>query len=457
MDPNELRKQAADLILQARTFQAELDADDCDLNDDQRSKREQKIDELTEQATDLKKQAADIEKREQAAADRRRRLRELTEEGEKPRRQTAPGDINQAGIEVDEPGWKKDPNRGFASPREFFNKVTQAANKPSIVQDDDRLKYLSAVGSDEHTAGSDPYGGFFVPEGMSPDLLTTSAEANPLLERVQRIPMDATSIKINARVDKDHSTSVSGGLTVSRRSEAGGFTSSRMQTEQIELTANTLAGLSYATEELLQDSPRSVAALLEAGFREEFATRNVLDLLSGSGTGEPQGVLNAAATIAQAKEGSQTADTIVANNILKMRQRQWRYGNSIWLTNHDTYLQLIDLQVESDNNAGAYWLFRPGNGVDVPDTLLGRPVFFSEYAETLGDKGDIYNLNMSQYLYGIYQPLETAESIHVRFLNHERAFKFTMRDAGAPWWKSTLTPKKGANTLSPFVTLAARA
>jgi hypothetical protein len=46
--------------------------------------------------------------------------------------------------------------------------------------------------------------------------------------------------------------------------------------------------------------------------------------------------------------------------------------------------------------------------------------------------------------------------MHVRFVNHERAFKFWTRNAGAPWWRSALTPHKGSATLSPFVTLAER-
>lgn len=91
-----------------------------------------------------------------------------------------------------------------------------------------------------------------------------------------------------------------------------------------------------------------------------------------------------------------------------------------------------------------------------PDMLLGRPIYYSEFASKLGDVGDIILGNWSQFLEGIYQPLQSAESVHVRFLNHERTFKFWLRNAGAPWWRSALTPAKSSDTLSPFVTLAAR-
>ena len=62
----------------------------------------------------------------------------------------------------------------------------------------------------------------------------------------------------------------------------------------------------------------------------------------------------------------------------------------------------------------------------------------------------------SQYLEGYRQDMQMAESIHVRFLNHENTFKFWVRNDGAPWWRSALTPHKSSDTLSPFVTLAAR-
>jgi hypothetical protein len=75
--------------------------------------------------------------------------------------------------------------------------------------------------------------------------------------------------------------------------------------------------------------------------------------------------------------------------------------------------------------------------------------------QTLGTAGDLMLVNWSQYLEGTYQPLQSAESIHVRFVNNERAFRFTMRNDGAPWWRSALTPKHSSNTLSPYVRLAA--
>ena len=147
-----------------------------------------------------------------------------------------------------------------------------------------------------------------------------------------------------------------------------------------------------------------------------------------------------------------TGGSIKGADILTARRRCWRYSEAIWLANHDTYEDLAKAHITGTN--GDVFLFNPARGEDVPDMLLGRPVFFTEFAETKGTKVDLLLGAWSQYLEGTYQTTERAESIHVRFLEHERVFKFWLRNAGAPWWNAALTPKKGAATLSPFVTIA---
>ena len=45
----------------------------------------------------------------------------------------------------------------------------------------------------------------------------------------------------------------------------------------------------------------------------------------------------------------------------------------------------------------------------------------------------------------------------MRFLNHERTFKFWLENDGQSWWRSPLTPKESSETLSPIVVLQERA
>ena len=85
------------------------------------------------------------------------------------------------------------------------------------------------------------------------------------------------------------------------------------------IKADSLYGLAYATEELLADSPQSFVAMLEQGFNDQFNWHLIGERIEGTGVGEYLGVRNCGAYQAIAKETGQAADTIVFNNVAKMR------------------------------------------------------------------------------------------------------------------------------------------
>lgn len=382
------------------------------------------------------------------------------EELEEYRRTTMP--VRETGFEDSYPGkikvknsFEDDPKKGFKSPREFLASVITNADRPAAEARDERLRFLATAGSDEQGGYSDPYGGFLVPVGFAPNLMQMSVEDDPIGAATTKVPMTSPRIELLARVDKNHKTSVSGGLTVCRRAETQTQAASRMEMEKIALNAYSLFGLAYATEEILTDSPVSFAALLEAGFRDQFASHLIDERLNGTGVGEFEGIMKSPALVSIAKETGQDADSIVYENLIKMRAQCWKYSNAIWIANHDALPQLMSLVMPIGTGGVPLWQVNATG--DKPDTILGRPVVLTEYCKTVGDKGDIMLVNFSEYLEGTYEALQSAESIHVRFVNHERTFKFWLRNGGRCWWRSALTPKNSAKTLSPFVTLDARA
>jgi len=346
--------------------------------------------------------------------------------------------------------FEQDPKKGFKTPREFLGCVIDAGRGRTL---DKRLAFLAA-GSDEARGNSDPAGGFLVPEGFSPELLKIDPEDDPMGGMTTNIPMANPIVKIPARVDTTHTTSVTGGLVVTRRPETIAGSSSQMTLSQVALEAHSLFGLGYASEEILTDSPISFAALLEAGFSEQFTSHLVNERFFGTGIGEFLGINNSPCLVSVAKETGQSAATILYENVVKMRSRVWGYGNAIWHANHDTLPQLMLMNMAVGTGGVPVW--QPSAREGEPDMLLGRPLKFTEYTKTLGTKGDLVCANWSQYLEGTYQPLDSEESIHVRFVNHERTFKFWLRNAGSPWWKAALTPKNSTATLSPFVVLDTR-
>lgn len=351
------------------------------------------------------------------------------------------GPVQPAEVKVLGEAWERgeDPKCGFKEPKDMLKAVIDAGSGRST---DPRLKMLAA-GSDEGMVASDPYGGFSVPSGFLANLLTRDSELDFIQPLTTKIPMETPQVKIPARVDSNHSSSVSGGLTVSRRAETAAATASRMQLEQITLNAHSLFGFSYATEELLADSAVSWIATLQAGFGEEFANKKIDERLNGTGAGEFQGVKTSAAEITVARG---TDSTFVLLDAANMISRCYRSQNAVWMINPTVIPQLITMTEAGTGSA----LVQTGSGGQF--TLLGRPVHITEHLPALNTEGDVMLVNWSEYLEGELEAMQFASSVHVRFVEHERAMKFYQRNDGKCWWTAPLTPANGS-TISPIVTL----
>ncbi len=345
---------------------------------------------------------------------------------------------------------KEDPKCGFKKQSDFYLSVMESFKANKVM--DNRLNFLAAAGGDEHSTFADPYGGFFVPEAFSTNYLSRAPETDFTLGRTTNVPMSNPTVKIPARVDNDHSSSVSGGMVATRNAEGDTSAAVRSQWSQVTLQAHGLYIFSYATNELLSDSPVSFATIIAECAGQEFGNKLLREKISGTGVGEFLGVRNSDAKIAVTAETGQTADTIVWQNIIKMRARVYGYSNAIWMANHQCITQLA--QLTQDVGTGGVALYMPSAREDMPDSLLGRPLFYSEVLPSLGDAGTIMCVDWSQYLEGTYQGMQSAVSTAVRFLQNESCFRFHSRNCGLPWWATYLTPQNG-DTLSPIVELGA--
>jgi len=181
-------------------------------------------------------------------------------------------------------------------------------------------------------------------------------------------------------------------------------------------------------------------------------------LWSGSGAGKPKGFYAASGLLVSvAKETSQTADTIVAQNISKMRARMAArsYRRAIWCVNNDALPQLDNLLFATSATNSV--IYKPEGGRFGYGTLLGRDVMVTDFNETVGDKGDIVLVD-----WGMYRTItkaggiETATSMHFWFDRGLTAFRTLFRIDGQPAIQAPVTPNKGSNSLSPIVTLDAR-
>lgn len=343
----------------------------------------------------------------------------------------------------------------FSSFAEQLFAIREAGTQGGIV--DPRLKTGAVAGASEKVASD---GGFLIQTDFSSELLRRAYSIGDISSRVRRVPISANSngLKINAVKETSRANgSRWGGVQMFWEGEGDSPSATKPKFRQMELKLNKLIGLMYATDELLQDATALSSVAMEA-FSEELNFMVESAILEGTGAGMPKGLWSSAAEIAVAKEAGQAADTIVYENIIKMWARCWGRSrkNSVWLVNQDIEPALFTMSLNV--GTGGVPVYQPANGAaDAPfSTLMGRPVIPVEHASTLGDLHDISLVDLSQYLMIDKGAPEQAASIHVRFIYDETAFRITYRVDGQPIWESALTPKKGSNTLSPFVTLAAR-
>lgn len=314
----------------------------------------------------------------------------------------------------------------------------------------------AAQGAGE-TIGAD--GGLFVQTDVASELIRNIFDTGQLLRRLRRIPVGPNSNGTALRAVDETSRATGsrwGGVQAYWVDEGTAPTASKPRFRKLELKLNKAAALGYATDELLQDGVAMGSIMFQA-FQEELTFLVEDAIINGTGAGQPLGILNADAEVSVAKETGQAAATIVKENIDKMYSRMWARsrGNSVWLINQDTEPQLEQLSAVVGTGGVPVYL-PPGGIADTPNARLkGRPVVPVEYCATLGTVGDILLVDLNQYLF-IAKLLQTASSMHVAFTTDEQAFRVTWRVDGKPAWISALTPFKGSNTQSPFISLATR-
>ena len=325
---------------------------------------------------------------------------------------------------------------------------------------DRRLIWGAPTGAGEAVPSD---GGFLVQQDFAVDLLKRMNEMGDVISRVRSIPISPTSnglkmpaIDESSRVDGSRW----GGVLAYWANEADTVTAKKPKFREIDMRLHKLFGLGYTTDELLADTT-ALESILTQAFTEELTFKTENAIINGTGAGQPLGVMNSGAVVTIAKESGQSADTVVAANIVNMFARLPRRSarNAVWLINQDIWPQLW--QMTLGTGAAVVLLYAPpgvsGPNINAPfGTLLGRPVLPVEYCATLGDLGDILLTDLSQYLMIDKGGVTQASSMHVRFINDEMTFRFIYRVDGQPAWKTAVTPFKGSNSLSPFITLAAR-
>ena len=429
-DRDERRKEVADILSAAET-------DKRNLSDEERERADTLNSELEQiQATlKLEKQRLEWDRTEALAIDR------------------APDPTNG----VTPPNTAPDPLKDEAAFYHGFGQLLQAAAeyaKTGSISED--LAAATGLGT---AVPSD--GGFLVRKDYSTVLLQRAIEAAQVAQRCFRVNIGADADGIEwPMVDETSRATGSrwGGVRVYRRSEGDTVTASKPKLDRFDLRLEDLMGIAYTTDRAMADA-QSLGQIITRSFTSEMAFTLDDEIINGTGAGQCLGLLNSDALVTQAKESGQVATTVLAENIINMRARLRARSRAgmVWFINQDIEPQLMTMGITVGSGGIAVWMPAGGLSASPFDRLFNRDVVPIEQCSTLGTKGDIIAADLGEYVLIDKGGIQTAESMHVRFLFGENTFRFTYRVNGAPIWKKALTPFKGTNTQSPFVTLATRA
>lgn len=301
--------------------------------------------------------------------------------------------------------------------------------------------------------GSGAAGGFLVPEEYSANLLQVAVMQNQIYGRVQHIPVARESGSYPA-LDQYFTPTAGSGQTAFAGGVKGSFTApgaTFAETEpsfsRLQWRLNKVGGLTEVENELIEDSPFAIEALLRGLFAVAIAARNERNILRGSGVGEPLGILNAPAAIGI---GDTTTGDFKWDDVAAMYSRFKSVGGQpAWVIHPSVWPKIMKMANGTDNVWQANIQAGPTN------VLNGYPILVSEHMPQIGNTGSVLLADFSGYLMFEKAGLSIAYSDQVGFTRDVGTWRFRQRNDGKPWLldEVILSDPQGSYSVSPFLYL----
>lgn len=306
---------------------------------------------------------------------------------------------------------------------------------------------------------SGPSGGYGVPPEYATEVYKLAIEDTILASKARKRPMASNQLiypKLNQTSGSTQGTYTGylGGVVAAWQPEDVTANNTRVDLKQGVLKAGELRGYTVLSNELLADNVIGLEALLRELFVEAIGYYTDLATLVGDGADKPIGVLNAPASIVQARSSSNTFTYTDAIN-MESKLLPKSASTAFWVMEPSVKPQLYAM---ADGSSRNIWLPNvPGApygpaGQMPPQQLLGHPIYFTEKLPTLGTKGDVMLIDPLGYMIGERAGIDIAVSPHVNFLKNEMTYRFIARIGGQPMLDLPYT-KLNSGTLSTFVVL----
>lgn len=332
--------------------------------------------------------------------------------------------------------------------------LKKAIEDPAEVKDEEAWQEKSYGDRKDLVESVGASGGFLVPSEFYAQLQSVEGEAGIVRPRATKIRMRRRSVGIPTL---DQTTTTAGvphwfgGMLFYWTEEATEKQETQPKFKKIYLTAYKLTGYSESSDELVDDSAISIGDFFNSslGFAGGIAWMEDYAFLRGTGAGQPQGVVNAGATITVARQSVGTPVQYL--DIVNMVEAFLPSARGMWAINQTVMSNLFQMTVGTMN------VWQPSMQAGIPGNLFGMPITFTEKLPTVGNAGDVLLADWRYYLIGDRQAT-TVES--TQFTDKWRydltSWRAVHRVDGQPWLSAPLTYQDGTVQVSPFVILGAK-
>jgi HK97 family phage major capsid protein len=326
--------------------------------------------------------------------------------------------------------------------RELFPNYRDTGQSPN--------DFLKDVIEKRTVLSGDSSGGYTVPTELWDSIYRYALMESIAMQRVRTFPMQSGTLTIPAWDSEDRSDgNPEAGLEVEWKEEGGTFTKRTPKMRAMTLAAKSAGVFVDISNPCIQDSVSLDSMLTPLMSR---SVRGALDkaIISGTGVGQPQGILNAGAKISVART---TANQVAYADLAAMAARLLPGANPVWLVNPEAYAQLLQLT----NSGGTDYIWIPNHAAGaasaIPGNLLGYPLILTDFVPGLGSEGDVTLVDFSFYALGLREDIRIESTIADAWTEDLISFRCIMRADGQLLLGNAVQPMNGSNTLSPVVVL----
>ena len=218
--------------------------------------------------------------------------------------------------------------------------------------------------------GTDPDGGYLVPDEFEKQLIQKLHEAN-ILRSISHV------IKTNSGEHKIPFVATEG--TAAWMEEEAAYTESNTQFSQVSLGAHKLGTLIKVSEELLNDSAFNLMGYLSEEFGRRLGDAEEKAFLTGTGSGQPTGILNdtTGATLGSTAKSATDINFDDLIDLFYSLRAPYR-KNAVFIMSDDTVKAVRKLKDKNDQ-----YIWQPSVQAGQPDRILNCPVLTSQYMPSL--------------------------------------------------------------------------